>query len=527
MLLGVMPFIALLFFLQQGIREGLHARSHLKEVHAKVTEAERLSAIVHELQKERGLSTYSLASRSKDVAAQLTAQESESDKRIEELGVFLKRAREDLSLMSLFSGLSAEREQVRSREATTFEVEDFYTSLIFELLDEINGIVRSAQPHEIKNILFAHSHLLYAKEYLGQMRAALGVALSAGALESPRIEKLVTLKRAYERNTRNFLQETTEDIGAFYNHRFKGPAVEATLETVGRIAGRSGEKAPVPDPAFWFESATASINILKEVEEYSIQFIKQHTLRDLETTGRKITANLMLMIGALALVSALSIVVCRTIVGRLERLQSSMTEIITTRDFSKRVEVHSGDEIGVISSAFNDLLGTVRETTIELERLSETDTLTQIYNRMKFNELLKLEVQRTRRYKAPLSIIMFDIDHFKKINDLYGHLVGDTVLVELAKTVKEHLRTTDVVARWGGEEFVILATETGAAGAEALAEKVRGEIEHRRFGAAGAITCSFGVSEYREDDDIDTLSKRADDALYEAKRSGRNRVCVK
>lgn len=162
----------------------------------------------------------------------------------------------------------------------------------------------------------------------------------------------------------------------------------------------------------------------------------------------------------------------------------------------------------------------------ELKKLAVTDTLTQVFNRTKYYEIMKRETERTKRYDHPLSIIMFDIDHFKKVNDIYGHAVGDYVLRTLTQIVKKNLRETDYLVRWGGEEFIIIAPDTDLKKAEILAERNRKASEKYKYDRAGTITVSFGVTQFIKDDNEETVIKRADDALYEAKRKGRNRVEV-
>jgi diguanylate cyclase (GGDEF)-like protein len=168
---------------------------------------------------------------------------------------------------------------------------------------------------------------------------------------------------------------------------------------------------------------------------------------------------------------------------------------------------------------------------VELQELAQnlrlratTDPLTGLYNRAKFDESLANETARSLRYKTPLALIMYDVDHFKRVNDVYGHQTGDDVLVRLSEIVFECIRTTDLLARWGGEEFVILAPGLDAPTACQAAEKLRATIEQTVFGAVGTITCSFGVAEFSETDSAATLVARADYALYRAKMHGRNRV---
>lgn len=167
----------------------------------------------------------------------------------------------------------------------------------------------------------------------------------------------------------------------------------------------------------------------------------------------------------------------------------------------------------------------------ELEALNKSltikaahDGLTGIYNRAKLEEVLKQEVLSAKRYKKPLSVIMLDVDNFKNINDIHGHLEGDNVLIKLASTIKNHLRNVDTFARWGGEEFTILTPETDLKGAQIIADKIRRLIEKTDFEKTGSITCSFGAAQFESDETIEQFVGRADEAMYGAKAAGRN--CV-
>ncbi len=161
-----------------------------------------------------------------------------------------------------------------------------------------------------------------------------------------------------------------------------------------------------------------------------------------------------------------------------------------------------------------------------ISKVAEKDALTQIYNRTKFNTMLSVALRNAEIYHESFTIILFDIDHFKQVNDTYGHNVGDQVLIQLASLVKSQLRTQDTFARWGGEEFIILSESATSNEAHILAERLRETIETFPFDKVEKITCSFGVSQYENNDTTTSILKRADDALYEAKKSGRNRVCT-
>jgi diguanylate cyclase (GGDEF)-like protein len=160
----------------------------------------------------------------------------------------------------------------------------------------------------------------------------------------------------------------------------------------------------------------------------------------------------------------------------------------------------------------------------ELEVLSVTDRLTGLYNRRKLDEVLDEELIRCRRYAQEFAVIIMDIDHFKLVNDSYGHHVGDTVLQAMAQILRERTRDADALARMGGEEFVIVCRHSKIDAAVETAERVRAAIAAHDFPGVGTVTASFGVAACCEGDTTENLLERADAALYRAKGAGRNRV---
>lgn len=162
----------------------------------------------------------------------------------------------------------------------------------------------------------------------------------------------------------------------------------------------------------------------------------------------------------------------------------------------------------------------------EIEHISNTDPLTQIANRKKFEAELVREKARADRYQHPLSLAIFDIDHFKAVNDTHGHHVGDEVLKSLAQLVADNIRDLDFFARWGGEEFVLIFPSISLEGACECTEKLRSLISQVEMAPGISITCSFGVTEYQAGDSIEKLFTWIDNALYMAKNTGRNRVEV-
>ncbi|PLA73772.1 hypothetical protein CYQ88_09570 [Hydrogenovibrio sp. SC-1] len=210
-------------------------------------------------------------------------------------------------------------------------------------------------------------------------------------------------------------------------------------------------------------------------------------------------------------------------------------------DLASKAVVVSNDEIGDLASCLNAMSQNLNETMTSrelllkeikqrekteraLKKLSITDELTGIYNRRAFDEQLVTNLARTTRYQESLSLLIIDIDLFKQVNDHYGHSVGDLVLKELVVEMKNHTRESDILARWGGEEFVILLPQTATPAAMQLAERLREGIAEHLFPSVEHLTVSIGHAEAKPNDSSDSLLNRADNALYQAKENGRNQV---
>lgn len=164
-----------------------------------------------------------------------------------------------------------------------------------------------------------------------------------------------------------------------------------------------------------------------------------------------------------------------------------------------------------------------RDVTRLLEA-AETDALTGLENRRKTLRVLAHEFERAVRYGRPLAVVMFDIDHFKHVNDTFGHPAGDQVLKAVSRRITRKMRATDHFGRWGGEEFLLICPETDEVGASRIAERMRRSIKRRSVGPAGYVTASFGVCAYRGERDYESLVEKADQYLYMAKQGGRDRV---
>ncbi|WP_027331115.1 diguanylate cyclase [Marinimicrobium agarilyticum] len=198
---------------------------------------------------------------------------------------------------------------------------------------------------------------------------------------------------------------------------------------------------------------------------------------------------------------------------------------------SQAHEEHEGYPLKELEDRSQVLQRMVKERTRELEetnrqmqRLAITDVLTGLYNRMRTDETLDVEIERQKRYPAPLTLILMDIDHFKAVNDGHGHNRGDEVLVEVSRLLSQRVRRTDCLGRWGGEEFLLVCPNTSLESARQLADELRRAVAYQNFGVEVDITLSLGVAQYTAGDSRESLLERADAAMYNAKQEGRNRV---
>jgi len=254
-----------------------------------------------------------------------------------------------------------------------------------------------------------------------------------------------------------------------------------------------------------------------------VAFIVQQILKAVA-----IVAVLSLLLGWI-----LSGILSKRIISPITSLKEQVEKMVGETPEEAKVKVeYPENEIGSILQNIEQLTQAelhkknqrLESANLLLQELSITDQLSGLYNRRKMYAEFKKEVDRVSRYGGTFSVIMFDLDNFKEINDTLGHQVGDAVLKEIARLTKATIRSVDVVSRWGGDEFLILCPGTFLSEARMLAERLQKTIENHRFQEGIQVTASIGICEFLPQESIEELLRRVDEALYRAKKSGKNTV---
>ena len=234
----------------------------------------------------------------------------------------------------------------------------------------------------------------------------------------------------------------------------------------------------------------------------------------------------------------LGILIVTGIRTNIFRLSKRMEEVTTAIKENRRIPVgesdsiNSSDELGGLSEDLSNMIDSLAddiarrdEVSKQLYEMATIDHLTKSFNRLKFDEAHRAEVERSKRTGADVTLVVFDIDHFKRINDGFGHDVGDTTLIDVVKVASNAIRNIDTLYRTGGEAFAVLLPDTTIEDGAAIAERIRADVENHTFDKVGQVTISLGAAGFNHSsDNAETWVKRADEALYQSKETGRNRV---
>ncbi|WP_373035858.1 diguanylate cyclase [Sulfurimonas sp.] len=519
----LLTFFSLLFLLFAIVNEYLHVENDVLTSQKSLSVVEKLSCVsqlIHSLQKERGLTSIYLLNHDIDFYDKLTQQRKITDSK-------LKSNQEFVDLSSNIQKIrnSVDANASNANEIRCDIIKGLYTVEIDKLLLNISlELTELRHAKEISHQLYAILYLLKARENLGILRAD-----TLCYYEKNKLSQSEILKSSYQFDIfigqldyfKAHIKKTPYDASKYQNDEFLKPVKLqiASIVKEGKLLDRSSSLS-------WWTDMTSAIDSMKKTEDTIFKKIKEYSQHNIHVNERNLFWYLTVALVALLLISVLTISTVVRILRASSSLISSLNKVEQTQDFSLRLCVKSKDEFGQLSSSVNKLLSYTNQILKEKERLASIDLLTGLMNRRSFIAIAEKEIARSNRHGQPLSLIFCDIDNFKFINDNHGHNVGDDVLKSFANILSLYIRKNDYLARWGGEEFLVLAPETNEAQAAKLAESLRQMTEKLCMQKINGITCSFGVAQLKKNESLESLHKRADHAMYSAKKLGRNQVCV-
>ncbi|SMP50207.1 diguanylate cyclase (GGDEF) domain-containing protein [Desulfonatronum zhilinae] len=518
LLLGAIAALSLAYLLAESAVRRTAAYRAQRIVAEELRLVPALSAIVHELQRERGLTSGYLGRPSREHLELMLAQRERTDE------VLAGHPLSDAEVRRLHAELQAMRVQALDGNVSWTAPHAFYTREVERIVGRLAELTRTSPvvPEDLQALV----HLVTAKEDLGQIRSLVNRSLQdwknvdvetsyAAARLETRVRSRLDLFRG----------NASSEALAVFDRVVAGDAVREALELVSLIASPRYREVNVEGDS-WFDLVSPPIDGIRKVERTVLETVARNVDDLMRAVRSGLARDIVLIMGIGLLVFGLVVYTMRKVLHALDALTASIDKVVESRDFSTRIRVSAQGEAGIIVRGFNKLLDAAEGLLKEKHRLAYTDALTGIPNRLYFNEVAHNALARRQRHPGSLSLIILDIDHFKKVNDTFGHDVGDDVLREFSARIQGAIRSIDLFARWGGEEFVILLPDDGPEAAALLAEKLRLMVESEPFAGAGRITSSFGVAGLLPDEEFDGLCKRADQALYESKHQGRNRVTV-
>ena len=307
--------------------------------------------------------------------------------------------------------------------------------------------------------------------------------------------------------------------------RLAEQAVAEALAMTGPL-NTSAAKEVLARSSLRLDRVVAQLEELRSITAGEIEA----TLERVETLkARSATLNTAVFLFGIGMVVTLGLLLARSILRPMLQIEAGVQRF-AGGDLAHRLETDRRDELGALTSAFNAMAAELEKDRQALKKLSASDPLTGLCNHREFFRLLREETERSRRYRHPLSLLMIDLDNFKRINDTYGHPAGDRVLCAVAGVVRRELRQVDQVARYGGEEFAAILPETAESEAFAIATRIRQAVAARPLAISETegveLTISIGLAVFPDDATAEEgLVERADQSLYAAKAAGRNRVC--
>ncbi|WP_415902681.1 bacteriohemerythrin [Neptuniibacter sp. QD29_5] len=527
--------------------------------------AHEINTLSHSLQAERGLTTGHIASGYQSFTQEIETSRLATDQAIrdfisrsqqlsgyelpEQMNTFLVAASNWLEV------IEQQRLKVDQQELSIIEMQHYYSSLIDYLLKIPTAFTFMEVDAELESHISSFTSVMNLKEVSGQERALGALVLANERLDHTALHNLIGLMGRQQGLIEYFNQVASVSQQQAYQRMAASDSfqqVEHLEQQLYLVLQTKNTEHIQLTEALWFYALSEKIDLLKALANKLVMDITDRA----DENAADAQFELLLTSAVLLIVIALTLLACwmlnLSIIKPVQMLNRAMVRLSQGDQgfiFSDRF---ADDELGRTVSAYEgcrrsllqaDIRNKVHQQkqsmdlkhkTIEHERyrrLASTDSLTGAVNRRKFNKLAEHELERVQRYRRPLSLLMLDIDYFKRVNDNFGHAAGDKVLQVFYQTCADTARQTDIVARLGGEEFAILMPETDQKAARTVAERIRHNVDLLNIDAEGQkieITVSIGVSSWEQGrfEKVNPMLSAADEALYIAKAQGRNQVVL-
>lgn len=519
----------------------------------------QVNELVHTLQSERGLSSGYASSNYQYFGEQLRDRRSKTDEFIGRFYLLLDQeiSNETQENMSFYaqsvrdnlSQLQQHRMLIDQGKEGFSETYHTYTSLILQLLTISENLVHIDMTAKVANDLSAINSLLFYKEYAGQMRAIGMDMTEAGATDlyqdaqmSLLIGQHLNVLHSFEIRANNSQKSICAELcnGQLQLQKIRDDFIVASQKD------KSQSRAQ-----YWFDQMSDHIDTIHLVSNALIEQFTDEMVAEHKQLQQQFIFILLLLSLVVLLTVGFSVALNRSIISPIRRITGALDEMAKGHKNIQFKDVLGNDEIGAIHQAYEKLRRKFLQADIfqsqlsrqqkvneyrknqqqHFQQLAHTDSLTGAVNRHHFNQVLAQELAIADQVDSPLSIMFLDIDHFKRINDTYGHAIGDEVLISFYQACKNELRSSDVAARVGGEEFVIVMPKTDLHSAQQLAERMRASVEKMAIDVEQNViqlTVSIGVTQWNSHQfsSAEALVEHVDKALYQAKKLGRNKVVL-
>ncbi|QFR50022.1 diguanylate cyclase [Sulfurimonas lithotrophica] len=548
---GMLLFGTIIIFV--NFNEFLNMKNTSKVTHI----TSDVSELVHNLQIERGLNSGYLTSTDNKFKDRLTNQRKLVDnavlkitKKIKNIHINnLKTIKPHIdTLKKDILSLKEIRQKINNKTISQIDGINIYSQIIKNILNITPKIATLNLNNNLSSSIKTLASIQQFKEALGQERAygttiiekkdlTMKEYTSFAKLLGVQKASLITFGYTASSEQKNILDSLINSNSAkrveFYEQKIK----EQSFDTI--------------DSENWFKAITKYINEIKVFEDTLLTEVKTLISDNIDSTIRNFLLWLVFNTSILAINLFILYTFKKSTVVQIDELTNAMKDLATGgRAFILSPINMNRDEIAYMYDAYEttrqkllkgDMYTQLYESKNEielkkrekenkkLEKIAFTDSLTGTLNRRKFEKVARQEIERSNRYNSKLSFLMIDIDHFKRVNDTYGHAVGDEVIKHFASACMKMLRNIDVVARIGGEEFVVMLPETTVEGAYKFAERFRKQIYASELNInekSIRFSISIGVSTLNKNEDLKTVLQKADKALYRAKESGRNRSVI-